>query len=264
MHRSLIALPLLCALGCVKSKQPFYLSEDVVFSEILLGEWRIEREPRKYTPHVQLVRGEGKTVVPAAKNPTLDGTAQLFRLGDHYFLDVLQRSPNNSSPKNTEDKVHTLFKVSLIGDDLFYRSRNPDWLMDLMQRDPKAIACERGDPSAPGGILLTASTKELQAFIGKYIEDTRAFSVVERWSAGKGTAVAEEGFGSKRQRTLDYWYELRMRASNPKVLGKATKLCLLPWPTSWKACPARLWAASSSGVGKSRVRSSTTLIEAAH
>jgi hypothetical protein len=234
MHRSLIVLPLLCALGCVKSKQPFYLPEDAVFSEILLGEWTAqappqtrfgiekgEVEPSRRQVGGELVptqtrfrikKGEGKTLVLAAENSTPEGTIQLFRLGDHCFWDLL-----HSPAENAKERFHTLCKVSLIGDDLFCRSLNPDWLKPLLQRNPKAIA-HADAQSSPARIRLTASTKELQAFIGKYIEDPRAFKAAGQLSVAKETAVAEEGFGSRRQRTLDYWYELCMKVRNPEVV----------------------------------------------
>jgi hypothetical protein len=203
MRRTFIFLPLLFLAGCVPSKNPFYLPEDAVFVEALLGEWNgvellgSDREAQQFG----FEKGDGKTMIMTDKDGKRYPT-QLFRLGNHYFIDQICREDSGK-------EWHVLFEVSLVGDRMEWWTLDPQWLARLLRNDPKVIAHERADNNS-SDIALTAPTKDLQAFVLKYAEDPSAFLKFMRFSRAKETPVGKEGFGSKKQRTADYWYEVCM------------------------------------------------------
>jgi hypothetical protein len=205
MRRLPIAVPLLFALGCVPSVNPFYLPEDAVSPEILLGEWIDVGCKRR----CRLEKGEGNTIVPRG-DADFRGPAQLFRLGDHYFLDVPADSGLEAAPAN----LHSVYKVSLVGDQLRCWALTPEWLADLLKKEPKAIG-HRPGWTDPYKILLTAPSKDLRDFLVKHSDDLYAFSYGKYLTAATPTPISAEGLGSRKQRTLEYWYGLRRLVAVP-------------------------------------------------
>src|SRR5947209_1471229 len=204
MCRTLVALALLPALGCVPSKNPFYLPEDALFVQALMGEWHGvqlgERNPeaQKYT----FAKGEAKTFLwkPESGEETV---SQLFRLGGHYYLDLII--------EEGDKPAHMLFKASLVGNRLELSIIDPSWLGRLLHKDPKLLAHEPVEGKQQVK-LLTAPTEHLRAFVAKYAEDPNAFGKFMRLTATADLPVAREGFGSRAHRTADYWYEVCMTA----------------------------------------------------
>src|SRR5262245_12278269 len=200
MRRSLVALPLLLALGCVPSDKPYYLPNEVLFIDALVGDWQAtdpgnaRNNPQDYT--IKKIGGKSYKVSTGKDN---NYEVRVFRLEDHYFADVVP---------TTEPNLHLLYKVALVGDHLELYFYDPEWMKRLLDKDPKAIAHERKKDD----IVLTAPTKDLRAFALKYVEDARAFGKPLRLSSRGGIPVAESGFGDKKHRTLDYWYEVGITA----------------------------------------------------
>ncbi len=189
---SMVALGASVLTGCVPpSKHPLYTQEDVVFDEALLGDW-------------QAVNG-----VP------------LLKLGDHYFINF----------DGGEDD-HTFYRVSLSGNQLEVRQLGGSWLLGLVEKDPKAIQHEIKEQEFPFSkkkepyVRLTASTKELQAFVLAHVYDQGAFGMrppFSRWERARKVDVAESGIASKSQRTFDHWYQLRQNLLGLGVLSKDAK-----------------------------------------
>jgi len=210
MRRTIVFVPLLFLAGCVPSKNPFYLPEDAVFVKALLGEWNgvellgSDREAQQFG----FEKGDGKTMIMTDKDGKRYPT-QLFRLGNHYFIDQIAREDSGK-------EWHVLFEVSLVGDRMEWWTLDPQWLARLLRNDPKAIAHERPDNNS-SDIALTAQTKDLQAFVMKYGEDPSAFLKLRRFSRTTETPMAKEGFGSKTQRTADYWYEVCMTVRSTQM-----------------------------------------------
>jgi hypothetical protein len=125
----------------------------------------------------------------------------LFRLGHHCFLDQTLSDNGKQS--------HLVYKVSVIDDRLTWWTLDPDWMHRLLKKDQKAIAHETTG-GGPSDILLTAPSKDVRAFVLKYVEDPHAFGNIVRVERGKELPIADEGFTSKKQRTLDAWYDVCM------------------------------------------------------
>jgi len=186
--------------GCVPvmSLHPLYTEKDVVFEEKLLGTWVDDSNDTTW---------EFKRFVDA--NNALDFTqpekpektyrllfsnnegstkgsffAHLVKLETRLFLDVFPSQlpyvpqdpddPNEGWVYNTPFlvPVHTFIKVDSIEPQLKMHLTDDDEMEKLLKEDPNAVKHEViGDR-----FILTASTKELQAFVLKYADDNRVFT----------------------------------------------------------------------------------------
>jgi len=103
------------------------------------------------------------------------------KLHDKLFLDVLpDRFP--SGEQDAEQMklaynafffvpVHTFVRVSAVGDPLQLRLTDAEGFGKLLEAEPKAVKYDTIDDRP----VLTASTRELQAFLAKYADDERLF-----------------------------------------------------------------------------------------
>jgi len=175
--------------GCipVMSLHPLFTEKNLVFEEKLLGVWVQDtndtiwefsrlNEPEK-------AGGNAYKLVFSDK----DGKKGLFvfhlvNLEDKLFFDVypseLPWEPNDPNkvewPYNTLFliPVHTFIKIDSIDPRLKLQLTDDDKMEELFKEDPNAVehALIEDHP------LLTASTKQLQAFVLKYADDERVFS----------------------------------------------------------------------------------------
>jgi len=180
---SLAALAVvLCIAGCIPSVHPLYTPKDVVFNPALLGTWA-----KKDAKKERWVFAEGKLKDPA-KTPgnyqlvyTDDSgrsgrfVVYLVRLGDRWFLDLFPEDPKlkqNGFYQLHLFPVHTFLLVREITPDLLLSPMDLDWFKKLLQEHPEALRHEVEDDR----VLITASTRELQAFLPAHVDDPKAFS----------------------------------------------------------------------------------------
>lgn len=183
--------------GCVPvfSLNPLYTEKDVVFKKELLGiwadpnedgnTWKFERDVQSknaYRLSLNMGNGDG------AKGLF---NAHLVKLKDQLYLDVypapqgledtmnglgeVAKDPNsNVWPLNFAFlvPVHTFIKIDSIESSLTMYLTDDQLMKELLQRDPNAVrhALLKGNR-----YVLTASTKELQAFVTKYADGNRLF-----------------------------------------------------------------------------------------
>ena len=208
MRCALAASPLLFALGCVPLDNPVYLPEEVVFVETLVGDWEATDPGRQDNAQWSywVAKGQDNAFHVRVDEDKTHYVVHLFSLGGHYFADALPV---------TEPNGRMLWKVSLLGDQLELYCFNPGWLSRLVAKEPNAIAHKLGNN---GGVdRLTASTKDLRAFARRHVEDPQAVIKARRLKAGKDLPVADTGFGSKKHRTADYWYEVCMTCRSTRL-----------------------------------------------
>jgi len=197
MKRTPSALTLALALvlsACVPSLNPLYTERDLVFDTALLGVWA-ENDNAQNTWAFERSGDKSYKAIYTEKGKTGEFEVHLLRLGDTLFLDFY---PEDAGIKemNRNDfyqfhflPVHTFAKVSLSGSTVGMAFLDPDWLKKLLEKKPGAIRHEkRGEE----GIVLTASTKDLQKFVLKHVHE--AFgdkpAVLNRVSAPASAAPA--------------------------------------------------------------------------
>lgn len=173
--------------GCVPvmSLHSLYTKENVVFEEKLLGTWvddpnspeaiwefnRIEEPENAYKLFFSNKGKKGSFV------------AHLVKLENRLFLDVypseLPWEPDDPNEVKWRYNsfflipTHTFIKIDSLEPQLKMRLTNDEELKEqLLWEDPNAVK----HTSIEGRIILTASTKELQAFVLKHADDNRVFT----------------------------------------------------------------------------------------
>jgi hypothetical protein len=186
--------------GCVPivSLNPLFTKEDITFDEKLLGTWvdkegdsgtswefaRFEESAKEGLP--KDLQSEFKRLYRLNLTDK-DGhkgvlTACLVKLGDRRFLDVFpDQFPSGESDIEKTKLMynaflfvpsHSFIRVDAAGDQLKIRFTDDDEFKKLAEAEPKAVAYVATEERP----ILTASTKELQAFVTKYANDERLFT----------------------------------------------------------------------------------------
>jgi hypothetical protein len=185
--------------GCVPivSLHPLFSKEDIAFDEKLLGTWigdandmgtvwefaRFDESSAASLP--KQWQGEFKRLyrldVEDREGHKGAVAACLVKLGNRLFLDIFpDRFPSGESDIEKVKLLynaffylpsHTFVRVDSIGEALKMHLTDDDAFDKLVDTEPKAIAYTETEDRP----ILTASTKELQAFVVKYADDTRLF-----------------------------------------------------------------------------------------
>ncbi len=99
--------------------------------------------------------------------------AQLVKLGNHLFLDTY---PGDLDLENSFYEMHLIgahifAKMTVGAEKCTYTLLDHEWLEKLLEQKNSIIAHKKLET----GIVLTASTSELQNFVLKHADDTLAF-----------------------------------------------------------------------------------------
>ena len=197
MRTKTLLFYLLAALlgGCVPifSINPLYTEKDVVFKEELLGIWADPNNPEAAWEFKRHDESENvyKLIVDMDAEARGLFDARLVNLKGQLFLDVYPdekaleqtmedleekaKDPNNTVwPLNFAFlvPVHTFIKVDSIEPTLTMRRTDDELMEELLEQDPKAVKHAVLDEDR---VVLTASTKELQAFVLKYAAGDKLF-----------------------------------------------------------------------------------------
>ena len=160
--------------GCVPSLHPLYTDTDLIFEPQLIGVWAADEngEPWRF----KKATDKGYKLLLTSHGKTGEFYVHLLKLGTFYFLDLYPVEPDmedkNDFYKNHLVGIHSFMRVSIEPAALKLSMLDYYWLNDLLKTDPDLLKHEFMDDT----ILLTASTKELQAFVLKHAENERAFS----------------------------------------------------------------------------------------
>ncbi len=186
--------------GCVPvmSLHPLFTEKDVLFEEKLLGTWVNDPNNPTTTWEFERVMDESENAIEFKRpdrpenayklvfhNNKDDGKgsffAHLVKLENMLFLDVYP-SQLPCAPKDPNEfqfyniyflvPVRTFIKIDSIEPQLRMRLTDDDDMKKLLAEDPNVVKYELADDK----LILTASTRELQAFVLKYADDSRVFS----------------------------------------------------------------------------------------
>jgi hypothetical protein len=159
-----IVVGLLLLTGCVVSLHPVYTQGDIVFEPALVGRWA--EGPDVF----QFEKAGDKTYrLTYTDESGASGTftAHLLKLDGDLYLDLFPEDPElkeNDFYKMHIVAVHTFMRVKQISPQLQMAFMDYDWLDKLLEKTPEALKHEREE----NRVIVTASTKELQAFLRKY------------------------------------------------------------------------------------------------
>lgn len=176
--------------GCipVMSLHPLFTEENLVFEEKLLGIWVDDPNSPETTWEFRRFDKPGEANEIAYKllfsdNEGKKGSfiAHLVKLDNKLFLDAYP-SEVPWEPKDPNQvqwlyntlfliPAHTFLKIDSIEPQLKMRWTSEDKMEEMLKENPDAVK----HTLVEDRLVLTASTKELQAFVLKYADDERVF-----------------------------------------------------------------------------------------
>lgn len=190
--------------GCipVASLHPLFTQEDLIFDEKLLGTWVDDpNNPETTWQFKRLDEPERagemayKLIFSDEQDRKGSFIAHLVKLENRLLLDLYPSElPWEPDDPNEVEWVyntlflipaHTFIKIDSIGPQLKMRLTVEDKMEELLKENPKAVRHALTEDR----LVLTASTKEMQAFVLKYTDDSRAFPNEMVLSRKKGKAV---------------------------------------------------------------------------
>lgn len=173
--------------GCVPvmSLHSLYTKENVVFEEKLRGTWVDDpNSPESIWEFKRIDEPKNayKLIFSDDKGQKGSFVAHLVKLRNKLFLDVYP----DELPWEPDDPnkvkwlfnsfflipAHTFIKIDSIEPQLKMRLINDGKMEELLKEDPNAVK----HTSIEDRLILTASTKELQAFVLEYADDNRVFT----------------------------------------------------------------------------------------
>ena len=173
--------------GCVPvmSLHPFYTKENVVFDKKLLGTWVDDPNRPETTWHFESIdepKNAYKLIFIGEDDLKGSFVVHLVKIKDDLFLDIFPSKapwdmddPNESKwPYNFLLMIpaHTFVKIDSLAPKLKLRLMLETQLKKILEENPEAIA----NVVVEDRPVLTASTRELQAFVLKYADDERVFA----------------------------------------------------------------------------------------
>jgi hypothetical protein len=173
--------------GCVPvlSLNSLYTEENVVFDQKLLGTWVDDPNSPEVTWEFERLEEPNnayKLVFSDKDDKKGSFIVHLVKLQNRLFLDVYPGELPWEPDDPNEVKwlynsfflipAHTFMRIDSIEPQLKMRLTDDDEMAELLKEDPNAVK----HISIEDRLILTASTKELQAFVLKYAGDRRVFS----------------------------------------------------------------------------------------
>jgi hypothetical protein len=191
-------LPALAGLlsGCiVLSVYPYYTDKDLVFEPLLSGEWHDPSKPketwlfaREGEDAWRIRFGDGEKTYPM--------TGHLFKLRGQLFLDLFPEEGAECPVMPPPIPSHLLLRVSVDSTTLRMTPLDFTWLRDLLEKKPNALRhhlAPRKTDSDERFFVLTADTRELQAFVIKHLKTEAAWGEVIELKRGPASAAGESG-----------------------------------------------------------------------
>jgi len=171
--------------GCVPvmSLHSLYTEKDVAFEEKLLGTWVQDNNDTTWEfKRSDEPENAYKLIFSDKQGPKGSFVVHLVKLQNTLFLDVfpseLPWEPNDPNKIDWQYNAfflipaHTFIKIGSIEPQLKMRLTAESKMKELLKENPKAVK----HTSVEDRIVLTGSTKELQAFVLKYADDERVFT----------------------------------------------------------------------------------------
>jgi hypothetical protein len=173
--------------GCVPviSLHPLYTEKDIVVDKQLFGTWVDDANSPETTWEFKSIdepKNAYKLIFTDEEGMKGSFVAHLVKLQNRLFLDIFPselpwepEDPNKIDwPYNTLFLIpaHTFVKIDSIEPQLKLRLMLESKIEELLKENPSAVK----QTSVGDRLVLTGSTKELQAFVLKYADDERVFT----------------------------------------------------------------------------------------
>lgn len=140
---------------------------DMVYDARLVGTWPVHDKCTSSLTSTAHEKVYSWQVVDCQSNKTTSYEARLFKLDQHYFLDVT--APSEQVCELCVG-VHLIYLVNFEKDSVVLAPLDYDWFKTALQKKRVRLTTLPDDPST-----ITASAKDLKAFCRKYADDKEAF-----------------------------------------------------------------------------------------
>jgi hypothetical protein len=178
MTKLLLFVPMLSLTGCVPSIAPLYTDADVITDERLTGTWK-EPKPNPQIWKFRSTGGRNYLLAHEHQGRSSEFQSRLVRLKEHLFLDLFPVEVHAAGTELFRNHVigaHTFYKVTVETDTLTLSALDPNWLRKHLVEKPQALPHVLQDPEGEARLVITASTKQLQAFVIKHLNTKEAWS----------------------------------------------------------------------------------------
>ncbi|MGZ8869191.1 MAG: hypothetical protein ACXW2P_12685 [Thermoanaerobaculia bacterium] len=163
--------------GCFRSIHPIYTTDDLVFDPALIGEWIAESE----TWTVTRAGANGYRIVHADESGRSGVfVGHLIEVKGYRFIDLLPVQTELRATHLHADAhlpLHTLALVIRTTPTPQFATFRGDWFNELLSAQPQALRHER----VGNEIVITASTREIQAFLVRHADNREAFDIPAPW-----------------------------------------------------------------------------------
>lgn len=159
--------------GCVvTSISPYYTQTDLIYEQGLAGNWISTKGGSEVWRFEQSdAKAYRFTRIEERKASVME--AHAFKLEGQVFLDI------RSLDQNFEViPAHYLLKVTQLTPTLRMSQLDNDWLVALLEKDPKAARHHivTGERPEERRVVLTGDTEELQKFFIKHLKTAEAWN----------------------------------------------------------------------------------------
>lgn len=179
--------------ACIPSVNPFYTEKDLVFNPSLLGQWQaLEKDDSPESWLFEKADNQDyKLTITDKDHKEGQFEARLFKLKEEQFFDLIPHDCSYAT--NQIDLVgasmfpgHLLVHVSQLEPKLELAFFDFDWLAKYLENNPSALAHRKQGKS----LLLTAETRDLQAFVLKHVNEcfAKPDALVRATNNAAGTA----------------------------------------------------------------------------
>lgn len=166
--------------GCLPSLHPIFEKDDIAYDAALEGSW-VEKTDGEGDILWTFAPGEEKAyaLTIGQEKSSSSVVAHLTRIAGHEFLDLwpdpksMEELPRGDWFRAMLIPGHFFLRVSREDGVVKLRMLDLDWLEEVLKADPAALKIESMNP---GGSCVTASTKELRAFLAKHGGNDKAWS----------------------------------------------------------------------------------------
>ena len=180
-----IILCLISGCSTITSLNPFYLKNDVIANDDLLGKWKVikqnefaEDEMKINDEELWTFKKNNETnsyeLSVQCENDKMLFHAVLFRIKDKFFIDLYPKIIYPDS--NAESSIlnmqllptHTVSKITLEKDRMILEPLKGEWIKDRIIRKKFELSYGVTENNI---ILLTAETEDIKEFLENYIDE---------------------------------------------------------------------------------------------
>jgi hypothetical protein len=164
-----------CVVQCI---QPLFSEREYAAYPALVGTWEQREDDGKAVGTWIFEEDERQYILTHTdeKGQKASFHVAVGNIGANTFLDLSLKDPSPGRELNdlatvTLIGVHAFAQVAKTNDALVLRTMNYEWLESHFKTNSNAVSHIIQNER----VILTASTRELQAFVGKYANDREAF-----------------------------------------------------------------------------------------